>query len=147
MKISFTPRLLLVIAFAQAVIAIAGSLYFSEIELFEPCVLCWWQRVAIYPQILILGAALINKDWQVWRYSLPLLGAGWLVSVYHNILYYSVNSGGTSFFTPCVINGPSCTTKYIEYFGFVTIPLLALIAITIMIVCVFWAGRLAKTQS
>lgn len=130
------PKVLVTIAFAQALLAVVGSLYFSEIEGYLPCDLCWWQRIAIYPQIFILGVALWKEDWKVYRYSIPLLAGGWLVALYHNILYYNVNFfNNNTLPTPCNVAGPSCTERYLEYFGFVTIPLLAFLGLSLMLVC------------
>jgi disulfide bond formation protein DsbB len=136
-KLWNSPSFLISVTLAQALLAMVGSLYFSEIELYAPCVLCWYQRVAIYPQAFLMAVALFQKDIKVWLYSLPLLVAGSIVALYHNWIYYNAN-----FFNPgspaisCSANGgASCTERYVEYFGFVSIPLLSLIALAIMITC------------
>lgn len=113
---------------ATALIATLGSLYFSEILKFQPCVLCWYQRILMYPIVLILLVDIIRKDKDFIYRILPLSVLGWIISFYHNLLYYNILPESAA---PCS-SGVSCTAKYIEYFGFVTIPLLALIAFSII---------------
>ncbi len=113
------------VAFVVALGATLGSLYFSEIAGFPPCKLCWLQRIAIYPTVLILAVGLIRRDSFVHLYILPLMVFGLIVSIYHNLLYYKVISDSLA---PCEL-GVSCTTKYIEWLGFLTIPLLSLFAL------------------
>ncbi len=117
------------VAWAISIAAMLGSLYFSNIRNFPPCILCWYQRIFMYPLVLIIGVGIYKKDKNLPDYVLPLAGIGWLISVYHNLLYYNIIPESA---TPC-INGVSCTTKFIEYFGFVTIPFLSFAAFTIII--------------
>lgn len=116
------------VAFAQALVATAGSLYFSEVMHFIPCVLCWYQRIMMYPLVLVLGVGLLLKDRRLQWYALPLSIIGLVISFYHNLLQYHVISDGA---TACV-GGVSCTTLWINWFGFITIPLLALIAFVVI---------------
>lgn len=118
------------IAFLITLIATAGSLYFSEIAGYPPCKLCWIQRLAIFPGVIILAVGLLRKDSLLHTYVLPLLIPALLVSIYHNLLYYKVfpESAAT-----CEA-GISCTTKYIEWLGFVTIPLLSLFTLITLVV-------------
>lgn len=118
----------LYIAFAQALIATLGSLYFSEIAKFPPCVLCWYQRICMYPLVIIFGVAILKKDKLFTYYAWPLIAAGWLIGLYHNLLYYNILPEAAA---PCIA-GVSCTTKFIEWFGFVTIPLLSFIGFTVL---------------
>jgi len=111
-------------ALAVAVVATLGSLYFSNVLGFPPCVLCWYQRIAMYPQVVILSVGLLLRDARAYLYALPLALAGLGVAVYHNLLYYKLLPESIE---PCML-GVSCTTKFIEWFGFVTIPLLSLAA-------------------
>lgn len=119
-------KLCLYLAFAQALIATLGSLIFSEILHFPPCVLCWYQRIALYPLVAIFAVGILKKDKNVYFYALPLIAAGWIIALYHNLLYYSLLPEAAA---PCIA-GISCTTKFIEWFGFITIPLLSLAAFT-----------------
>ena len=109
----------LALAFAVALTATLGSLYYSEIAKFAPCDLCWFQRIFMYPQVVLLGLALWKKENHIIDYSLALIFIGTLISLYHNYIYYTAQQ--SSF---CSIT--SCTQRYVAGFGFVTIPLMAL---------------------
>lgn len=125
-------------AWIFALIATAGSLFFSEVMELPPCVLCWYQRIAMYPLVLIigLGIATDNRYWKL--YSLPLVVAGTLVSIYHNLLYYGVIPDSI---TPCT-QGISCTSRQIEWLGFITIPLMALFAfVSILLFIVMYKNK------
>ncbi|MBP3040345.1 disulfide bond formation protein B [Bacillaceae bacterium Marseille-Q3522] len=118
----------LFIAWAASVIAMFGSLYFSEIRQYEPCELCWYQRILMYPFVVILGLAVIKKDYAAAKYSLLLSGIGACISAYH----YSLQK--LSFLADI---SPSCgripcTGQYINWLGFITIPFLALTAFIII---------------
>jgi disulfide bond formation protein DsbB len=129
--------LFLQLAWMQAIVAMLGSLYFSDVLGYPPCVLCWYQRICMYPQVLLLGIAAVREDISILRYTIPLTLVGLSISLYHNLLYYKLIAES---FAPCKF-GISCTTKFIEYFGFVTIPLMALTAFTIILICGLIAGK------
>ena len=120
----FLLRLLLNLSWVMAFVSTAGSLYFSEILHFPPCILCWYQRIAMYPLVVILAVGIIKKDKTLPYYVLPLSLVGGLIAGYHNLLYYQIIPESTA---PCLA-GISCTTKFIEWFGFITIPFLSLLA-------------------
>ena len=61
----------------------AGSLYFSEVAHFVPCRLCWYQRIAMYPLVLLLGIATLRRDVGIRLYAIPLAAIGAAVSIYH----------------------------------------------------------------
>lgn len=117
-------------AWALSAIAMIGSLYFSNVLLLPPCVLCWYQRIAMYPLVWILAVGIFRKDRLVWVYALPLAFIGWVIGIYHNLLYYKIIPESLA---PC-IQGVSCTTKQLEWFGFLTIPLMSLIAFTAIVI-------------
>mgnify|MGYP003441875566 FL=1 len=117
-------------AFAVALTAMLGSLYFSEIANFPPCVLCWYQRIGLYPIVAIIGFAIYRKSKEILLPAFLLAGIAWVIGLYHNLLYYEILPEAAA---PCVA-GISCTTKYIEWFGFVTIPLLALAGSTLILI-------------
>lgn len=119
-------KYVLYLAFFQALAGMLGSLFFSEILHFPPCSLCWYQRIALYPLVVIFGVAILKKDRLVQYYAWPLIGAGWIIALYHNSLYYNILPEAAA---PCIA-GISCTTKFIEWFGFITIPFLSLISFT-----------------
>lgn len=109
-------------AWVIALVSTVGSLFFSEVMGLPPCALCWYQRIAMYPLVLIIATAIATRDGRMKYYALPLCLAGLAVSVYHNLLYYGVVPASL---TPCS-QGVPCTEKQIEWFGFVTIPLMGL---------------------
>lgn len=123
-------------AWAIALVAMLGSLFFSEVMKLPPCVLCWYQRIAMYPLVLILARGILRGDAGAGAYARPLSVAGWLIAAYHVLLYYGLLPDSVS---PCT-EGVSCTTRQIEWLGFVTIPLLSLTAFT-LINALLWRGR------
>jgi disulfide bond formation protein DsbB len=131
---------ILYFAWIQALIAMLGSLYFSEILHFPPCVLCWYQRIAMYPLVLILPIGILARDKKVSIYALPLALAGLGIAFYHSLLYYQILPESLA---PCV-QGISCTTKYIEWFGFITIPLLSLVSFLTLVIGLIWHHKLTN---
>ncbi len=114
--------------FLISVMGMVGSLYFSEVLRLAPCVLCWYQRISLYPIVALSLVAMFRKDQKAYSYILPLIIGGLIVATYHVVLYYGVNWGiRPDWIGPCQ-DGVSCTTRYVEYFGFVTIPLLSWLA-------------------
>lgn len=118
------------IVWATSLTSVLGSLYFSEIAGFAPCVLCWWQRIFMYPILAILTVGILTKDKNWPRYVLPLSIAGTGVAFYHELLQIGVIPEAVKI---CV-TGVSCTTNYIDWFGFVSIPLLSLASFTLITV-------------
>jgi disulfide bond formation protein DsbB len=106
------------------------SLFFSSVLEYEPCVLCWYQRICLFPMILILGAGLFPFDKGVVKYALPLAIFGGLTAFYHTLLYGGIIPENIQ---PCS-KGVSCTEKYIELLGFVSIPMLSFFAFSAIIV-------------
>ncbi len=119
------------LAWFIALVAMAGSLFFSEVMQLPPCVLCWYQRIAMYPLVLIIASGIIMRDSRMKSYALPLCLAGLAVSLYHNLLYYGILPESI---TPCT-EGISCTSRQIEWLGFITIPLLSLTAFIGLTLC------------
>lgn len=116
------------LVWVTALVATVGSLFFSEVMELPPCVLCWYQRIAMYPLVFIVATGIAMQDtrWKV--YALPLAIAGLAISIYHNLLYYGVIPESI---TPCK-QGISCTTVQIEWLGFITIPGMALTAFVLV---------------
>ena len=103
------------------------SLFFSSVLSYQPCVLCWYQRICLFPLILIFAAGLFPAfDKSVIRYALPLTIAGGLTALYHTLLYAGIIPENIQ---PCS-QGVSCTEKYIELFGFISIPMMSFFAFT-----------------
>lgn len=116
------------IILVQVTIAIFGSLYFSDIKGYEPCILCWYQRICMYALFPMIVTALYRKENKIYQYILPTSILGAIISIYHNLLYIGFIK--TEF---CTIGSISCTNKYIEYLGFITIPLMSLIGFVVII--------------
>lgn len=116
------------LAWMVALIAMTGSLFFSEVMQLPPCVLCWYQRIAMYPLVLIIAVGILLRDRRMKLYALPSAIIGLAVSIYHNLLYYGIIPEAI---TPCE-QGISCTSRQIEWLGFITIPLMALTAFSII---------------
>lgn len=109
-----------------SLVSMSGSLFFSEVMGFPPCILCWYQRICMYPLVLIFLVAMIDDDSKALRYSIPLSLIGWIIAGYHNLIYYGVIPETLS---PCQA-GLSCADVNIEWFGFITIPLMSFTAFT-----------------
>lgn len=128
MSKNFENTILLYFAWVVSLTATLGSLYFSEIKGFIPCELCWYQRIFMYPLVLILGIGTFQNDASVKKFVLPLSLVGGAISLMHYLEQKVPAFGGIK---PCV-SGVPCNAQYINYFGFVTIPFLALIAFTLI---------------
>ncbi|WP_035341805.1 disulfide oxidoreductase [Alkalihalobacillus hemicellulosilyticus] len=128
-KISISSENLLFCAWGISLIATAGSLYFSEIVGYIPCDLCWYQRILMYPMVIILGIAVIKRDLNQALYSALFSGIGMFVALYQYMLQKvpSMNELDSCGIVPC-------SAQYINWFGFVTIPFLALIAFILIFI-------------
>jgi len=116
-----------------ACIATVGSLFFSEVMAYPPCALCWYQRICMYPLVIILLPAVISFDRSVLKYVFPLTGIGLFIAVYHNFVYYGAISESLS---PCSM-GVSCKAEFIKWLGFIDIPQLSLIAFAVIFILLF----------
>lgn len=127
-------RNILYIAFAQALLATLASLFSSEIAHLTPCVLCWFQRICMYPLVIILAVGIFKKDKYLPYYVLPLSIIGSGFALFHYLLQKKILPDELA---PCSLN-ISCTTRYIEFFGFITIPFLSLCAFLLITVCMLY---------
>ncbi len=121
-------------AWVIALVATVGSLFFSEVMSLPPCILCWYQRIAMYPLVFVIGVGILLGDRRVKFYALPICLAGLAVAVYHNLLYYGLIPDSI---TPCT-QGISCTSVQIEWLGFITIPLMSLTAFVVTALCLLF---------
>lgn len=137
------PFTLIYFAWIINIISFAGSMYFSNVMMLPPCVLCWFQRICIFPLSFILAVGFLKKDKNVIWYALPLVCIGWVISLYHNLLYYKIIQEAISMCT----SGISCTSRQIEYFGFITIPLMAYTSLTLTLICLIIFYRNSKKES
>ncbi len=129
----------LYLAWVVSIVATCGSLYLSEVMLFEPCRLCWFQRIFMYPQVILLGIASYKDDRNIISYVLPLSILGGCISIYH---YLEQMVPSFAKVAPCSVGVP-CNVDYLDWFGFITIPLLALIAF-VMIIALLLVGRVKE---
>ncbi|ETP68307.1 disulfide bond formation protein DsbB [Planococcus glaciei] len=107
-----------------ALVATMGSLYFSEIRGYEPCVLCWVQRIFMYPLVIIIGIAYVQKNVKIALTTLVFSVIGGCISLYH----YGIQKLDFLSDTAPACGRVPCTGEYINYLGFITIPFLALTA-------------------
>ncbi|MBB3112291.1 disulfide bond formation protein DsbB [Paenibacillus phyllosphaerae] len=114
----------LYLAWVVSLVATGGSLFLSEVMDFEPCRLCWFQRIFMYPLVILLGRAAYKNDRGIIGYTLPLSIIGGCISLYH---YLEQKVPGMADILPCT-QGVPCNQDYLDWFGFITIPFLALIA-------------------
>lgn len=133
---------LLYAAWVIALLSTVGSLFFSEVMGLPPCALCWYQRIAMYPLVLIIATGIVARDRRVRAYALPLALAGLAASVYHNLLYYGVVP---ETLTPCS-EGASCTERQIEWLGFITIPLMGLASFVALALCLYFYKPNVETE-
>lgn len=122
-------RAAITLAWVIAAVTTFGSLYYSKVQGYVPCELCWYQRICIYPMAVILGIAAWRRDSSIRIYAIPVLAIGVVISTYHSYIQWWPPSSGTSF---CSATAP-CTLKYVNEFGFVTLPFMALSAAVFMI--------------
>lgn len=121
------------LAFVVSLIASFGSLFFSEVMNFIPCSLCWYQRIFMYPLVFLFLINLLFPDNKVFKYAIPIVIFGWLISIYHNLLMFKIIPETLS---PCV-QGVPCSTAYINWLGFISIPLLSFLSYTIILILLF----------
>lgn len=126
----------LFLAWLTALLATAGSLFLGEVMGKAPCVLCWYQRIAMFPLVAILGVGLLTSDSRSIRYALPLAWAGWAIALYHCLIFWRVVPEQL---TPCG-QGVSCARAELQLAGPVPIPLLSVIAFA-AILAMLWAAR------
>jgi disulfide bond formation protein DsbB len=133
--------LLLFSAWMVALVSTLGALFSSEIMGLEPCLLCWYQRIAMFPLALMLAIALLPFDVRVVRYALPLAIAGAGIAAYHCLLVWGVVPKDL---VPCG-QGPSCAEVKLNVLGFITLPLLSLVAFS-LIVILLWILKSRNTE-
>jgi len=103
------------------------SLYYSEIVGYPPCNLCWYQRVFLYPQLILTGLALYSKDRGIFKYLMPLSVIGGVIAAYQYLLQLGLVSGSL-----CGVSGGSCTQIYVSVFGYVTMVMMSFTAFLLL---------------
>ena len=117
----------LLLAWAAALVATGGSLYYSEIAGYTPCEYCWYQRIAMYPLAVLLGIAYFKRDLSIRRYVLTMVAIGGAISAYHYVLqrFPQIASGS------CDVTAP-CTVTWVWQFHYISIPFMALSAFALI---------------
>ena len=140
-KTSNSDWTIIFICWIIASVSTLGSLFFSEIMEFAPCALCWYQRVFMFPLVILFLVALFPFDKSIIKYALPLALAGWGFALYHYLLYSGFIPESIQ---PCS-QGVSCSETYLDLFGFLTIPMLSLMSFsTIIVLLVVLKRRLSR---
>ncbi len=127
-------------AWVFALVATLGSLYFSQIADFIPCELCWFQRIMMYPLVAILLVGALRRDVRAaaqYAFALPIIGI--CVAAYQ--IYIEINPSAEP--ATCKVGGTSCATKWIDKFGYITIPVLSATAFAAILVllAMTWSRR------
>jgi disulfide bond formation protein DsbB len=112
-----------------ASVATLGSIFLDQALGIEPCSLCWYQRIFMYPLVLIFLTGLLPLDRRVTRYALPLAIVGWITALYHLLMYAGIVPESLQ---PCG-SGPSCVQDDLGLFGFVNVPMLSLLSFSVLI--------------
>ena len=128
---------LLFVGWLLAVVSTVGSLFFSEVMDYVPCVLCWYQRIPMYALAVILGIALVTQDVNVVKYAQPLALIGVALAAFHCLLYLGFVPKGIQ---PCSQDIP-CSEVKLQVWGFITIPLMSLAAFLAIVVVLFLLKR------
>lgn len=138
----------LVFAFLISLSAIAFSLFYSELAHFDPCKLCWIQRIFIYPQFILLLVAYYRKEEVISSYLLPLSVIGSMIGGYHYLTQISpAFQSATKDIVPCTVNGgPACSSYYFLEFGYITIPLMSFTAFVFSIIVLSCHIKYRKRQ-
>ncbi|MDF2722657.1 MAG: dihydroneopterin aldolase [Paenibacillus sp.] len=129
------------LSWAIALVATLGSLYFSEVKGYLPCKLCWYQRILMYPQLFVLGIAAVRRQ-PIYMYVLPMTLLGACISAYHYLMEKTGLFPSNSFSCGIV----PCDAEYINWFGFVTIPFLALTAFVLISAIQLALWRIGKSR-
>src|SRR3989344_4169756 len=133
---NFLGRYAVAFAFLVSIASIAGSLFYSEVVGYEPCTLCWWLRVFLYPQAVIFGVALFRKYNNAFVYALPLTLLALLVSA-----YFSYTSLGGSSIIACTSAEGACSKVFVKEFGYITIPMMGL-TVVLYLLLLTWVNKL-----
>jgi disulfide bond formation protein DsbB len=129
--------LLLFAVWILATISTFASLFFSEIVKLPVCVLCWYQRIAMYPLVLLLPLALFPYDAKMTRYAGILVLFGWLTALFHVLLVAGYIPKSAQ---PCVQDIP-CSETHLNIFGFLNMPMMSLLTFSLMAFLLFLSTK------
>lgn len=131
------------IAFVIALAATLGSLFYSEVAEFAPCKLCWYQRILMYPQVILLGIAWWKEDWGIKKYIVSMSVLGALIAAFH---YYEQVTPRQ--LTSCDTSGfsASCSERFVTTFGYITIPAMSFTLFLLVIVLMLFIKDRRKIE-
>ncbi len=118
----FVHKNILVLLFLGVISAVIGSLVYSNVVGFPPCDLCWWQRIMLYPQAIILIVAMFRRDKTVIDYLVPLSVIGGAIALYQSFIQWGYNLGSL---VGCASVGGECAKIYIKVYSYITIPFMS----------------------
>jgi disulfide bond formation protein DsbB len=136
--VSFVGTYALLLGLLVSLGAMVGSLFYSEIVGFEACVLCWWQRIFLYPQVVLFSIALWKKDASIFVYTVALTALAGVVALYQSY----VNWGGGSLLS-CTAEEGACARLYVMEFGYITIPAMSL-TVAIYLLLIPWMYKIYR---
>ncbi len=122
-------------------VATLGSLFSSEVMDIPVCVLCWYQRIAMYPLVLVLAIGLFPYDPKVVRIAGALAALGWVIALYHVLLVAGIIPEAAQ---PCV-QGIPCSETHISLFGFLNLPTLSLLTFTLVCILLLYTHRIESS--
>lgn len=133
-----------ILAFGLSLIATLSSLFLSEIAHLQPCILCWYQRIMMYPQPILYFVAILRKERVLRPYVIVLSSIGSVVSLYHYSLHVLPHN---DLLMPCsqIYAGVPCDKGYTKFFGFMTFPLMAFVVFALLIVLMLISDREKNT--
>ena len=134
--------MLLFLSWMIALAATLGALFIGEVMGQAPCILCWYQRILMFPLAIILAVACFRSDPGVWRYALPLAVIGLLIAAFHMLQYVGIIPAAL---TPCTAGGPSCSGEGMTILGGVPIPALSVAAFAAISILLSLIGQRAQT--
>ena len=138
----FGPRAWSLI-FTVSAVATLGSLFFSEVGKFVPCLLCWYQRIFMYPQPIMIYLAIMRDEYVIRPYLYTLNVIGGLIALYHVF----IQRFPALSIAPCDATGVSCTKVHNYYWGYITIPMMALTAFVLnMILLSLWKSKVQSSN-
>ncbi len=140
--LGFVHKNILAIGFFVSFAALASSLVYSEIIGYPPCLLCWYARIAFYPQVIMFAIALFKRDRGVEKYAIGLTVFGLVVATYHTIVQIVGESP-----LPCSSTGVSCVTRFVYEYGFISIPLMGLVGFAFLFLALLASKKAAKQAS
>lgn len=132
----------LLIMWVVSLIATLGSLYFSEVRGYEPCEMCWYQRILMYPIVILTTIAYIQKNARIALTTAVFACIGGTISLYH----YGIQKVSFLQDSAPACGQVSCTGYYINWLGFITIPFLALTAFAIIAGVSFYMLNVMKKE-